>query len=122
MNGLPWLAACLAAAGCLAAGSASAQSFPCSRASSTVEHAICADRDLGEKDEAVAELYRRARDAHPNDRELVEGQRAWIRERDACPALSRGHDAMMACLNDAYDRRQGDLMPATAGTRTTRPY
>ncbi|QCO05190.1 lysozyme inhibitor LprI family protein [Azospirillum argentinense] len=89
---------------------AAAAGFPCSKATTPTEKAICADPALSALDERLAATYRAALE-HLSGASPEEGaagaavkadQRAWLRERDSC-----GADA--ACLRRAYDRRMAIL-------------
>ena len=75
-------------------------SFACSGKLSRVEQAICSDPALAQRDRDLDALYRVAR-ARPG---VADGQRAWIRGRNACT------DA--ACVARAYDQRIGELRAA----------
>lgn len=72
-------------------------SFACSGKLSGVEQAICDDPALAQRDRDLDALYKQAR-ARPG---VADGQRAWIRMRNACT------DG--ACIARAYDRRIGEL-------------
>lgn len=97
----------LLALGLLALPSAAAAAgFPCSKAATPTEKAICADPALSALDERLSASYRAALDrlSGASPEEGVAGaavkadQRAWLRERDAC-----GADA--PCLRRAYEGR-----------------
>ncbi|KAA0687829.1 lysozyme inhibitor LprI family protein [Azospirillum brasilense] len=85
---------------------ATAASFPCSKATTPTEKAICADPALSALDEKLAATYRAALErlsgASPEEgaagAAVKADQRAWLRDRDSCRA-----DA--ACLRRAYDGR-----------------
>lgn len=89
---------------------AAAAGFPCSKATTPTEKAICADPALSALDERLAATYRAALE-HLSGASPEEGaagaavkadQRAWLRERDSC-----GADA--ACLRRVYDGRMAIL-------------
>lgn len=90
----------------LGASPAAAASFPCAKASTPSEKAICADQGLSVLDERLAATYRKAMDllggASPEEgpaRAAVKAdQRAWLADRNAC-----GGDS--SCLRTAYERR-----------------
>jgi uncharacterized protein len=95
----------------LPGGSAHAASFPCAKAATPTEQAICADAQLSRLDEQLAEAYRAAaavlgatlecQPGKPSEtavQPLRASQRAWIAERDRC-----GRDR--ACLRRHYERR-----------------
>jgi uncharacterized protein len=75
-------------------------SFACEGKLSPIEQAICSDPALAQRDRDLDALYKTAR-ARPG---IADGQRAWIRMRNACP------DA--ACIARAYDQRIGELRAA----------
>jgi uncharacterized protein len=75
-------------------------SFACNGKLSRVEQAICGDPALAQRDRDLDALYKAAR-ARPG---VADGQRAWIRMRNACT------DA--PCIARAYDRRIGELRAA----------
>lgn len=85
---------------------AQAASFPCAKASTPTERAICADPALSRLDERLAGAYRAALEklsgSSPEEGKaqtaLKADQRAWLAERNAC-----GADA--ACLRTAQERR-----------------
>jgi uncharacterized protein len=72
-------------------------SFTCSGKLTRIEQAICDDPALAQRDRDLDALYKTAR-ARPG---IADGQRAWIRMRNAC------NDA--ACIARAYDQRIGEL-------------
>ena len=88
---------------------ARAASFDCDAARTDVEHAICADDQLGREDERLAEAYGAVRNEMPvADRAgLLREQRAWLRRRDACVA-GDGEEAT-GCLHDAMQARGKEL-------------
>jgi uncharacterized protein len=75
-------------------------SFACGGKLSRVEQAICGDPALAQRDRDLDALYKAAR-ARPG---IADGQRAWIRMRNACTDP--------ACIARAYDRRIGELRAA----------
>ena len=87
----------------------SAASFPCEKASTAVEHAICKDKELSDFDEYLGRYYAAARAELPHATEcLVADQKAWLRGvRDACK------DA--ACLKKSYLLRLSELDGLQAG-------
>ena len=81
----------------------SAASFPCEKASTTVERIICKDKELSDLDEYLARYYSAARAEllHANVC-LATDQKAWLRGvRDSCK------DA--ACLKKSYLLRLSEL-------------
>lgn len=95
-------------------GTAQAASFPCDKAQSAIEKAICADSDVSALDEHLAQYYSAARSAwKPAASCLASDQRNWLRtQRDACK------DA--ACLRQAYLRRLAELDPVQPGASRIR--
>ncbi|WP_353861139.1 lysozyme inhibitor LprI family protein [Azospirillum formosense] len=85
---------------------AGAAGFPCSKAATPTEKAICADPALSALDERLAASYRAALEqlsgASPEEgaagTAVKADQRAWLRDRDSCRADT-------ACLRRAYDGR-----------------
>jgi hypothetical protein len=72
-----------------------------------MEHFVCGDLALGARDEILARLYAAALNA--GKREAVEaGQRTWLRTARACDTV--------ACLADAYDRRNAQLQRSEGGS------
>lgn len=61
---------------------AQAASFDCKQAATPVEKAICADKELGELDMDLADLYREVqpRLAEPDRVQLVQAQRLWLKQ------------------------------------------
>lgn len=92
------------------AAAAAAAGFPCSKAATPTEKAICADPALSALDGRLAATYRAALErlsgASPEEgaagAAVKADQRVWLRERDSC-----GADA--ACLRRAYDGRMAVL-------------
>jgi Uncharacterized protein conserved in bacteria, putative lipoprotein len=85
---------------------AQAASFPCAKASTPTEKAICADQGLSKLDERVAASYREAltllSGSSPEEGRaqvaLKVDQRGWLGERNAC-------GADLSCLKTAHERR-----------------
>ncbi len=75
-------------------------SFACGGKLTRIEQAICDEPALAQRDRDLAALYKTAR-TRPG---VADGQRAWIRMRNAC------NDA--ACIARAYDQRIGELRAA----------
>jgi hypothetical protein len=75
-------------------------SFPCGRAASVTEKAICASFTLAAWDRSVALAWRRASEgAAPGP---ATGQKEWLRTRDACGADPR-------CLEEKMSSRTAEL-------------
>ncbi len=74
----------------------------CSRAQSNAEKMLCSNTRLMQADERLAFAYRGAIRRGANPRELIESQRAWIKDaRDACNDVD--------CMLRAYQDRIVDL-------------
>lgn len=84
----------------------SAQSFDCTASSTLVENAICSDRDLAERDSAVAFLYRAALRSGDPARVRAD-QRAWLMRRNAC--------VLTPCVLEQYEQRIRELRNAVPG-------
>lgn len=91
------IAASLAATLLAWGGGAWAASFDCKAAASPVEHRICADPDLNSYDSQMQEAYLGALDRSGHPDAVKAKQRAWLKQRDACP------DAK--CMIAAYQRQ-----------------
>lgn len=89
--GLPWC------------GSAAGASFPCEKAQTRIEKAICADAEVSQLDEYLGRYYAGARTVLRESAScLVADQRQWLSSvRNPCP------DA--ACLKKVYLERLGEL-------------
>ncbi len=83
---------------------AHAASFDCDKARAADEKAICASRDLNDKDVAMATQYRLLKGlfAMGGQGAMQDQQQAWLKSRQAC-----GGD--VACLNQRYDERLKQL-------------
>jgi uncharacterized protein len=100
--------------GLLWSAAAAAASFPCEKAQSRIEKAICADAEVSALDEYLGRYYQAARttlrDAAPC---ITADQRQWLGAvRNACP------DA--ACLKKAYLERLGELHALQPGATSLR--
>jgi uncharacterized protein len=95
-------------------GTAQAASFPCDKARTAVEKAICADADVSALDEHLGQYYAAARSVLKAAAScLASDQRNWLRSRrDACT------DA--ACLRQAYLQRLAELDPMQPGATRIR--
>lgn len=85
----------------LMAGNAHTASFDCAKASTKVEKLICADRELSELDDRMANAYEwdtEGGDALPRFRG---SQKAWLAKRNAC--------ADADCVRQRYDERIAEL-------------
>jgi hypothetical protein len=74
-------------------------SFPCARAATPTEKAICASFTLAAWDRSVALAYRRASESSAPD---PASQKEWLRKRDACGADAR-------CLEEKMSSRTAEL-------------
>lgn len=87
---------------------ATAASFDCGKASTTMEKAICADSPLSRLDEALAAAYARAQ-ARVGDKALVrQWQRNWLKS-PAVTGCGTGH-----CLRPVFAQRVKNLDGAVA--------
>ena len=98
----------------LACTSAGAASFPCEKAQSRVEKAICADAELSQLDEFLARYYGGARAGLGSGAScLAADQRRWLSEtRNACTETS--------CLRKAYLERLAEFDPLQPGVTALR--
>jgi uncharacterized protein len=75
-----------------------AASFPCDKASSYSEVAVCSDPDLSRKDETLAALYQKALARLPDPKAVQWVQRNWlVDDRDQCHTVQ--------CVKDSYSKR-----------------
>jgi uncharacterized protein YecT (DUF1311 family) len=63
-------------------------SFPCEKATTVTEKALCADFALAAWDRSVALAFRQASGRRSAGSDLVDEQKAWLKKRDACGANS----------------------------------
>lgn len=80
-------------------------SFDCTRATTTVETAICTDPGLAKQDLELASVFNEVRHGHATigaRNELTALQRTWLVDRDAACMHAT---AMAACLGDRYRRQ-----------------
>jgi uncharacterized protein len=91
-----------------------AASFPCEKAQSKIEKAICADAELSQLDEYLARYYGGARAGLGAGATcLAADQRSWLsKTRNAC--------ADAACMKKAYLERLGELHPLQPGATSLR--
>jgi len=84
----------------LAAGAAEAASFPCEKAETADEKAICAHLPLNDLDVEMATRFEILRAMLPmgGNAKLREDQETWLAERRACAGD-------VACLKQSYDGR-----------------
>jgi serine/threonine protein kinase len=76
-------------------------SFDCAKASSPVEHTICADPVLAELDVALAARYRQALGSTSNKEALRSRQRQWLKQREQCADASD----IFQCIQRHYRER-----------------
>ena len=95
-------------------GAAAAASFPCDKAQSRIEKAICADAEVSQLDEYLGRYYSGARLAVGTGAScLAADQRRWLSDtRNAC--------ADGACLKKAYLERLGELDALQPGASALR--
>ncbi len=80
-------------------------SFPCNKASTKTERAICSNSDLRELDSRMANLYWNRKNALSEGmawRELQDSQRDWLQNRNAC-------GSNISCLKGSYYQRLNEL-------------
>ena len=84
----------------LASGPAFAASFPCDKAQTPDEKAVCATLALNDLDVEMAVRFAILKDLLPmgNRGKVQEDQEDWLKERGAC-------GAEVACLRQAYETR-----------------
>ncbi|MGZ2746914.1 lysozyme inhibitor LprI family protein [Burkholderia stagnalis] len=103
----------LAAIGFALSVSAHAAGIDCSAAKTRTDRLICDDKALVSADSALASAYDATVDAAADPRAVIQSQRAWLRQRDACG------DA--ACAAAAYQDRMAALKQVKqAGWKTYR--
>ena len=96
--------ALLGAAICLVAGSASAASFDCEKATTKVEKMICADPELSKLDDELGRVYSENLKKYPDYVANFQAQqRAWLKERNKCETKE--------CLRSIYQKRIAQLTP-----------
>jgi uncharacterized protein len=100
--------------GLLWSGAAAAASFPCEKAQSRIEKAVCADAEVSQLDEYLGRYYQAARGTVREAGScLAAEQRLWLSSvRNAC------QDA--ACLKKVYLARLGELHPMQPGASSLR--
>jgi len=92
----------------LLSGTASAASFSCSNVTASDEKAICADRELGEKDVRMSTTFNMLREVvlMGGRGALEDEQTAWLQKRQQCGdntvCLSHLYDDRIDVLNDQY--------------------
>ena len=95
------LVATLLSLGCLVTGpAAQAASFPCEKAETADEKAICAHLPLNDMDVEMATRFGILKDVLPmgGQTKLRDDQETWLKDRHAC-------GADLACLRGLYETR-----------------
>ena len=87
-------------------------SFDCARATTPIEHAICADADLAALDRDMGARFRDHLDAASADdqKALRQQQREWLRQRDAACG-NHAETELVACLTERYRSRLDETDP-----------
>jgi uncharacterized protein len=100
--------------GLMWSAAAEAASFPCEKAQSRIEKAICADAEVSDLDEYLGRYYAAARSVLGRAGDCMRAdQQQWLREvRNSC--------ADAACLKKAYLERLGVLDPLQPGASALR--
>lgn len=73
-------------------------SFNCAKALTLVEHLICSDTELSFADDQLAKLYKKSLKINRN---LVEQQKLWLKQRNTCKNAE--------CVSNAYQTRLSEL-------------
>ncbi|QEI07654.1 DUF1311 domain-containing protein [Pigmentiphaga aceris] len=101
---------------------ANAASFDCAKASTFVEHHICADPSLSALDERLSKVYRQVVDASPRPDAVRAEQRTWLREvRNGCTTpqcVSQAYSVRLDKLN-AQARTEGSVKSDGKGAGST---
>jgi uncharacterized protein len=84
-----------------------AQSFDCTKASTAIEHTICADPSVGDLDRTLARTLDDALLRAPEQRQwLLRDERHWLAERDKeCQQFERESSSAVKCLGHMYADR-----------------
>jgi uncharacterized protein len=78
-------------------------SFPCEKAVTSTEKAICGSFDLASWDRSVAAAYAEALERNKDHQDKIRGeQKAWLKKRDAC-------GDRVPCIDELLWRRVEDL-------------
>ena len=88
----------------LASLGAAAASFDCSQRLTPIESLICSDTEFSKLDDALAEVFRTAREKASNTAQVVREQRNWIAERNKCTERE--------CVRILYRARLSELAAA----------
>ena len=118
-----WRGACLLVL-TIAATRTHAQSFDCTKASTTIEAAICGDKSLGELDNTLARAFKEALSRAPDQQgKLIQDERRWLAHREqVCAQPVNGSSAsLIACLTNVYMVRINQLSLIRADTPLTIP-
>jgi uncharacterized protein len=120
MQSAKFLAPVLLASLCGLLPAGAAPSFDCTKAESSAEMLVCADKELAKLDREVARLFRLAHDgprAETRRAELVGTQRGWIKWRDSCWK----EPEVRACLYSTYVIRIHQLRESYGEARRPDP-
>lgn len=111
------LSAALACSGATAAFCANYAPIDCARADGLAQHAICHHYALGQAEARMATLYGVVTSlvAMGQHGILVDGQRKWLKARDACGSST-------ACLTKTYARRIRELNAVLSDIASRGPY
>jgi uncharacterized protein len=82
-------------------------SFDCSKARSTVDRAICADRELSRLDRRLAQIFQAALQTQNDRRPLTADEQRWVVERAQCGRLPPAD--INSCISQAVLSRIQDL-------------
>ena len=118
-----WRGACLLSLTVTATGT-HAQSFDCTKTSTTIEAAICGDKSLGELDNMLARTFQEALSrASDQQAKLFRDERHWLAHRNQMCAqpVNGSHASLVACLANLYRVRINQLTPIQADTALSIP-
>lgn len=85
----------------ISAVSAQAASFDCSLAQTVIEKTVCTNPEISKADEALAILYSNIKNQSRYASDLINNQRAWLKERNSCKTDS--------CILEKYKIREAEL-------------
>jgi uncharacterized protein len=88
---------------CVMPSLADAQSFDCRRAASSIEVAICADKELAALDSQLAADFKALISTEPKKRDtLVDDERKWLHDRDQRCSQEGEATSLQSCLTAMY--------------------
>lgn len=97
----------------LACGRVGAQSFDCTKATTRVERAICASKEVSELDATLAQTLKGILARTPERRKaLLSDERRWISLRDQKCGPPAAGPSVTECLVETYDSRIAELTRA----------